>query len=319
MLDDVEAAIGVGHHAVAAGLVMITHAFHRAVVLGDVEVDGPGAQHVGHLDQRRVELGLVLPVEAVRQQGRFGRVVAHGVEQGVGHVGLEADDAGAVGRLKRIDHRLPAVHAAPADLAFRCEPFAEILGDVAGLAPGLGDELGVACRILGPVGRARGRVDADDAIRPDAEVPKCLAQLAGLADIRHELRTVLRRAHGRAATHGGPDRRHDGADGEIVLRRLVGQRLGLVRREVDVGVGRGMEDVDAVELHAIDLRRGREADHGIEVDRRLRIRSLAHKPRPHRIVKLGKIVLARHVSSHAVDIFFVMLDSNPACCPELLY
>ena len=38
----------------------------------------------------------------------------------------------------------PAMHAAPADLAFGGEPFAEVFGDVAGLAESLRDALGVA-------------------------------------------------------------------------------------------------------------------------------------------------------------------------------
>ena len=154
MLGDVEAAVGIGHHAVAAGLVMVSHALHRAVVLRDVEVDGPGPQHVGHLHQRRVKRRLVLPVEAIGKQRRLGRVIAHGVEQRMRHVGLEADDAGAVGLLQRVHHGLPAVHAAPADLAFGGKALAIVLGDIAGLAPGLRDQLGVCGGVLGPIAGA---------------------------------------------------------------------------------------------------------------------------------------------------------------------
>ena len=178
MLHDVEAAVGVGHHAVAACLVMVAHALHRAVILGDVEIDGPRAQHVGHIDEGRIELCLILPVEALGQESRFRRVVAHCVEQRVGHVGLEPDDAGAVGLFQRIDHRLPAVHAAPADFTLGGQTLAEILGDVAGLTPGLGDQLGAGDGILGPVGRARGGIDTDDAIFAHAEVAQCLAEFA---------------------------------------------------------------------------------------------------------------------------------------------
>ena len=45
--DDVELAVGVAGQAVAAGLVVRAGAVDGAVVLGDVEVDGPGAQGVG--------------------------------------------------------------------------------------------------------------------------------------------------------------------------------------------------------------------------------------------------------------------------------
>ena len=46
---DIEFAVGVVRQAVAAGLVVRAGAFHRAVVLRDVEIDGPGAQRGGHL------------------------------------------------------------------------------------------------------------------------------------------------------------------------------------------------------------------------------------------------------------------------------
>ena len=47
-LGDVELAVGIVGRAVAAGFVVGAGAVHGAVVLGDVEVDGPGAQGVGH-------------------------------------------------------------------------------------------------------------------------------------------------------------------------------------------------------------------------------------------------------------------------------
>jgi len=95
--------------------------------------------------------------------------------------------------------------------------------------------------------------------------------------------------------------------------------LGLFVGEVDVGVGRGVKDVDAVELHAPDLGPGSQINHGVEVDRWLRIRPLSDEARPHRIVKLRKIVAARHVSSHAACSFSLMLGRILDCCPELLY
>ena len=44
---DVELAVGIGGQTVAAGLVVRAGAVHRGVVLGDVEVDGPGPQGRG--------------------------------------------------------------------------------------------------------------------------------------------------------------------------------------------------------------------------------------------------------------------------------
>jgi hypothetical protein len=61
-----------------------------AVVLGDVEVEGPGAQRVGDLTVSGVEGGGVGPVEVVRQDAVGLGVVAEGVEHRVGHVGLVA-------------------------------------------------------------------------------------------------------------------------------------------------------------------------------------------------------------------------------------
>ena len=158
----------------------------------------------------------------------------------------------AVRLLQRVDHRLPAVHAAPADLAFGRQPLAIVLGDVAGLAEGLGDQLGVAHGVLRPVGGACRRIDADDAVVADAEVAQALAELAGLPHIGDEFLAVRRPSP-------WPSRRPPAARPAPrwsrwrarVLRRLVGQPLDLVVGEVDVGVGGGMEDVDAVELHAV--------------------------------------------------------------------
>ena len=251
-----------------AGLVVIAEALHRAVVLGDVEVDGPGTERIRHFFQCFVENGLVLPVILRRKQARLRRIVAHGVEQRVRHVGLEADGLRAAGFLERVDHVLPRVHAAPADLALAGQPLAIVGRNRAGLAESLGDLPGVGDRVLGPFGGAGRRIDADHAIGPHTQFAQAFAELAGLLDIGDELLAIGRRTHGGAAAHRRPDRRHDGADGKIVLPGLVGEFLHLVAGEVDVGVRSGVENVDAIELHPADLGLHREVDHGVEVDRR---------------------------------------------------
>ena len=90
----------------------------------------------------------------------FGLVVAKRVEEGVRHVGLESDELRLADFLQQIDHVLPTVHAAPANLAFRREPFAVVLRDFAGFLEGLRDLLCVAFGIGGPVMDAGGGIDA---------------------------------------------------------------------------------------------------------------------------------------------------------------
>ena len=74
-------------------------------------------------------VALVLPVEVLGQDAVLGGVLAEGVEQRVGHVGLEADGLGLADPLEQVDHRPPGVHAAPADLALGGELLAVVAGD----------------------------------------------------------------------------------------------------------------------------------------------------------------------------------------------
>ena len=150
VMRNVELALGVVGQAVAAGLVVRAAAMHRGVVLGDVEIDRPGPQGRGQLAIGRLELVFVPPVEIGRQNGILRGVVAQEIEQRVGHVGLEAERLGAVDHLQQLQHPLPTVHAAPADLAFGGQPLAVVLGDLAGLAEGLGDPLLIAHRVFVP-------------------------------------------------------------------------------------------------------------------------------------------------------------------------
>ena len=53
------------------------------------------------------------------------------------HVGLEAERFRPTDHLQKIHHVLPAVHAAPADLALGRKALAMLLGDIAGFAEGL--------------------------------------------------------------------------------------------------------------------------------------------------------------------------------------
>src|SRR3954447_25365498 len=122
------------------------------------------------------------------------------------HVRLESEGLWPVDRLEQLEIPFPAVHAAPADLPLRREPFAERLRDTAGFAEGVRDLPRVAGWIPGPFRRARGRIDADHAGPPNAEVAQCPADFAGLTNLRHELLPLRGVSHGGAAAGRRPHR-----------------------------------------------------------------------------------------------------------------
>ncbi len=89
--------------------------------------------------QGGVEHRLVFPVEIRGQDAIFRGVLAQGVEQRVGHIGLEANGLGLANPLEDADHHPPGMHAAPADLAFRSQLFSVVSRDRAGLPERLGN------------------------------------------------------------------------------------------------------------------------------------------------------------------------------------
>ncbi len=66
-----------------------------AVVLGDVEIQGPVAERVGDLVIGGIERGLVRLVEILGQDAVLFGVGAEDEQHRVRHVGLVADDAAA--------------------------------------------------------------------------------------------------------------------------------------------------------------------------------------------------------------------------------
>ena len=66
VMGDVELAVGIGGQAMAAGLVVGAGAFDGRVVLGDVEIDRPGAQGGGQRRQGLVEFGSRLSSRILR-------------------------------------------------------------------------------------------------------------------------------------------------------------------------------------------------------------------------------------------------------------
>ena len=189
------------------------------VVLGDVEIDRPGAQRGGQLLERRVERGRVLPVEVGGQDRVFRRVVAQHVQQRVGHVGLEAERlaggrpfpaagpcaANCACRPSRFRPRRPAARRGPRRSSQASRNVSAIRLRV-----------GLADRPAAQSADAAGRVDPHDAVGADAELAqpswRC-GSPCGPAS-RNFLRSLVA-AHRRAAAGRRPDRRDDRADHQI--------------------------------------------------------------------------------------------------------
>ena len=197
---------------------------------------------------------------------------------------------GPVDGFQQLDHVPRAVHAAPADFALGRQPLAEFLGDVAGLAKRVGDPLRAGLRVRRPLGRRAGRVDPHDAVRPDAELLQRAGDAAAFADLREELLAGRVVAHRRAAAGGRPHGRDDRADHQPVRANLFRQLFQLLVGRIDADVRIEQKQIDAVEPLAVDLGRGRQIEHRIELDRRLAALAFADDAGPRGVVKFGKVV-----------------------------
>ena len=113
--------------AVAAGLVVRAGALHGRVVLRHVEIDRPGPQRGGHLPSASSK-----PVRSSHLKSAAGcdpparcspacRAACAPCRPGSRRVFGRPDG------LEQAQHLLPTVHAAPANLAFGRQPFAEVL------------------------------------------------------------------------------------------------------------------------------------------------------------------------------------------------
>ena len=115
-------------------------------------------------------------------------------------------DAGAVGEFEQLDHAFPAMHAAPADFAFGGKAFAMIGGNIGGEAKRLGDALLITFGILEPIAGAARRIDADDAVGPNAEFAQPFGDLAAFADLGEKIAALGFVAHRRPAAGAAPRR-----------------------------------------------------------------------------------------------------------------
>ena len=94
-------------------------------------------------------------------------------------------------------------------------------------------------------------------------------------------------SHRRAAACWRPHRRDERSDDEAARADAIGKPLQRVAIGIDVDVRIEQKQIDAVELHAVDVGRGRQVEHRVQIDRRLRVGPFADEPRPHRVVKCG--------------------------------
>ena len=221
---------GSSGEAMAAGLVVGAGAFHRRVVLRDVEIDRPGAQRRGQLLQRVVELAPGPtnrnPPAGCASSGRC----SPWCRAACGPCRPGSRAFRAVDRFEQIHHLLPTVHAAPADFAFGGEPLAEVFGDVARFAERLGDQFLVALRDPSPIRRGwqrnRCAPRRKAARRSRGASARCGRPCGPGAT---NCAALVSAAHGRTAAGGRPDRRdhrahHEAFASESCRRDVSGHR-----------------------------------------------------------------------------------------------
>ncbi len=218
----------------------------------------------------------------------FRGIVAQGIEEGVGHVGLETDESWPVGFLEQVHHVSPRMHAAPANLTLGSETFAVFGGNSPAFLERFGNELCVAGRILAPVFRIAGRVDADDAAGTCADFAELVSDAAGFPDCGDPAGALIGAAHGVAVK---PNRCDDGADHEVLRPDLVSESLNAIVTDVDVDVRIVGEQVNAIEFHAVHFRVGGEVEHGVEVNERLGTgAAFSDEARPYGVVDLEGVL-----------------------------
>ena len=166
-------------------------------------------------------------------------------------------------------------------------------GDHAGFAEGRGDLLDRGLLVLGG-GLGAGRaVDADHAVLAHAVLVEDARDAARLAHGVDELAALLDRAHRAVADGARPHGRDQRADGEVLRGDLVGHLadVGVARVGIEVGVEE--EEVDAVELLAVDLGVRGELEHAVERDRGMvGAGLLADESGPHGVVQFHRVLLS---------------------------
>ena len=150
---------------------------------------------------------------------------------------------------------------------------------------------GVAVRILGPIGGTGRGIDADDSITPDAELAELFRDGAGFAHLREKIGAVgiLSPSPNRrrwAARPGRPRSRPPGCERRFVPRALP-DRSSVESMSI-CGANRNRSTPSKCD--AVHFGRGREIEHGFEIDGRLGVRPFADQARPHGVVEGGIFV-----------------------------
>ena len=187
-LDDVEFSVRVVGRAVATGFVVSASAVDRAVVLGDVEVDGPRAELVDHgaVGGPEFFVGMIF-----FDEGILGGIVTEEIEVSVGKIGLKADGFGEADGFEEVEGVLPGMDGSPADFAFDGEALSVVGCDGGGALDGVGRKGSVGGGVLGPVFDGSSGVDADRAVVTDAVGFENIGDAAGFFDGEDEVIAVV--------------------------------------------------------------------------------------------------------------------------------
>src|SRR5262249_36622012 len=137
-----------------------------------------------HASDGLVQCAGLRPIEILRQNPVFRGVVAERKKERVRHVRLETQGLWPADHLKQFGHTLPAMHSAPADLAFGGQPLAKIFCDITRFAKRLGDPTGVRGWILSPIRRACGGINSHDPVASDAQLAELLTYRTGFSNLR---------------------------------------------------------------------------------------------------------------------------------------
>ena len=196
-------------------------------------------------------------------------------------------------RLEQLEHLLPAVHAAPADLALGGEPLAVVLRRSSQASRKVS---AIVCVLpAGSSAQVAGPTAESMRTTPSGRTPSSRSFLA----IRQALRTCVEEAA--AAPRRSPIAEpppvggQTGADqrADHQVPRPGPSRPARFRSSSVASMstcGREEEQVDAVELDSVDLGGGGQVEHRVEVDGRLGVRPLADHTGPDGVVELRKLV-----------------------------
>ena len=192
------------------------------------------------------------------------------------HVRLKSERLGPVHQFEQLDVMPPAMHATPADLAFRRQALAEVFRDGTGFAEGPYDPLRVCVRILRPLGRTGRGVDADHAVLADLQTAKPTSDPAGFLYLLEKTAPLRIISHRRSAARGRPHRSHQRADAQSSSPDSIRQKLQVVIGRVDIRMRRRQEQIHSVESHPVHCSGAREIKHRVQVEGWLGVGSFAN-------------------------------------------